>query len=199
MDYISIIKDKLKEEKREKPSNVIYVTDLVTCQALRQFYVETEDDSAQLHGKLIHNSVESIFSQGKCDTEVSVVYKLDNFDIVGRLDMLCNDEVVEIKTTKDLKLHHLYQLLIYMYILRKNNGVLLYINPSGFKQYNVVNNYDGLVRVEDNATHEVKVYIIKMDDDFLRSLISLYLKGELYAQFNQCFSCYFRPQCDYHK
>jgi len=199
MDYISIIKEKLKEEKREKPSNVVYVTDLVTCQALHEFYVEAGDDSAQLHGKLIHNSIESIFSQGKCETEVSVVYKLDNFDVVGRLDMLCGDEVVEIKTTKDLKLHHLYQLLIYMYMLRKNNGVLLYINPSGFKQYNVVDNRDGLVRVEDNITHEVKVYIIKIDDDFLMSLINLYLKGELYAQFNQCFSCYFRPQCGYHK
>jgi len=199
MDYISIIKDKLKEEQREKPSNVIYVTDLVTCQALRQFYVEAEDDSAQLHGKLIHNSIESIFSQGVCETEVSVVYKLDNFDIVGRLDMLCGDEVVEIKTTKDLKLQHLYQLLIYMYMIRKNNGVLLYINPAGFKQYNVVDNHDGLVRVENIASHDVKFYIIKIDDDFLRNLIKLYLRGELYAQFNQCDSCYFRSQCAFRK
>lgn len=59
-----------------------------------------------------------------CEFEVKIVCR--NKGIVGIADIVCGNYVIEIKTSSSLRKEHIYQLLIYMDLLRKPQGFLVY-------------------------------------------------------------------------
>ena len=59
-----------------------------------------------------------------CEFEVKIVDRSKG--VVGIADIVCENYVIEIKTGSSLKRRHIYQLLMYMDLLRKPQGFLVY-------------------------------------------------------------------------
>lgn len=59
-----------------------------------------------------------------CESEVKVIDK--DKGIVGIADLVCGDHVIELKSSTNFKRAHAYQLLIYMDLLHKEYGFLVY-------------------------------------------------------------------------
>jgi len=61
-----------------------------------------------------------------CEFEVKVIDR--NKNIVGIADVVCGDYIIELKSGTSFRKGHAYQLLIYMDLLRKQQGFLVYKN-----------------------------------------------------------------------
>jgi len=91
-----------------------------------KLYTESDLRSI-LRGLIIHREYShAIRFLVPCKTEVKVIDKSKN--IVGVADIVYNDYIVEIKSSSKLKKEHIYQLLIYMDLLGKQHGFLVYEN-----------------------------------------------------------------------
>ncbi len=89
-----------------------------------KLYTETDLRNI-LQGLIAHK--EYSYSLGfviPCMVEVKVVNKTKK--IVGIADIVCNDSVIELKLGSHLRREHVYQLLIYMDLLQKQHGFLVY-------------------------------------------------------------------------
>lgn len=156
-DYILSIlyKGKLKEFKEKfedmKNPKVIFVTDLTSCshrRALRFKFPELtlKFEPQMILGDLLHLGLESILEGEGFEKEVPVesTFKLngEEYIVKGRVDALSKDLVVEIKTGRKGQNiphpHHIMQLQIYMNLLNRDRGILIYITPDKMVEYSVV-------------------------------------------------------------
>ena len=129
----SATKNGIKENKK------IYVTDLVGC-IRRSYYIKKYgfqvDESTALwllFGGLFHDLITPAIAEAfKGQKEVSINYKFEDVEIHGRVDVLLDDSIIELKTCSKLpikpKLSHVEQLNVYMNILNKKIGYLVYIS-----------------------------------------------------------------------
>jgi len=59
-----------------------------------------------------------------CEAEVKIID--DSREVVGVADLVCGDYVLELKSSTKTRIGHVYQLLIYMDLLNKKEGFLVY-------------------------------------------------------------------------
>jgi len=112
---VSVVSKNLNEEtKLQLAIEKLYSVSLYTERGLRNI----------LRGLVIHEKYSaSIGFLLPCEAEVPV--KDEERKIVGRADLVCGDYVLELKSGKRNK-NHAYQLLIYMDLLNKQKGFLVY-------------------------------------------------------------------------
>ncbi len=112
----SIVSIPLNEDYLLKSAlEITYGVKLYTEQDLRNI----------LRGLVIHKEYGHILGfLIPCESEVKIVNRSKG--IVGITDIICGDCVIEIKSSSNLRKEHMYQLLIYMDLLRKPYGFLVY-------------------------------------------------------------------------
>lgn len=168
--YVKMLEDYKEHLKDLTNPNVVYVTDLVSCsqkRVFRQKYPELtfRFDPIALLGILVHRGLEELLKEYGFQSEVEVVREVKvndkNYIIKGRVDALNEDCVVEIKTARsDIGLpheHHIGQLQIYLNLLNRNKGVLIYITPDRIVEFPVekeeINMNELLKETLENSKH----------------------------------------------
>jgi len=131
-----------------RDKNTIYATELVECPKKREFrkqlwFLELFN-SATLVGELVHYGIEhllkEIIKDGYVEVEVEREKSIDNFVIKGRIDAIVDDVIYEFKFMRSIKgslplPHHVEQLQIYGWLTGLEEGYIVYITPSGLKEY----------------------------------------------------------------
>ncbi len=176
----------------EYTSNVVYVTDLVSCHQkyhMRRLYPELVIgfEPQLILGSLVHEGIEKILRDNGFITEYKIEKQVQvngtTYTLKGRVDAYNPDtkEVVEIKTARALQgdpsEHHVYQLNIYLNLLDSPKGYLVYITPDKVVEYAVE-------RTQVNIENEV----------------SSLLKNEKHPRYAwECKYCPFYKLCPYSK
>jgi CRISPR-associated exonuclease Cas4 len=143
-----------KKKLEEKLDNEIFVTDLIYCPLKYRYqkvYKELAIGSAfnpiTLYGEVIHQGLEKILSTlfSISDANIEVEYEknilIDNntYVIKGRIDVLINDYIIEIKSSsldKNLpQAHHILQTRIYLWLANLDKALLVYITPNRIVEY----------------------------------------------------------------
>jgi len=153
---IKLVLEELRGGRRDLPSNVITVTELSRCPWYTYYIYHraTPDEvinEALINGKVMHILVEKVVDKLKSlsgldlsDLESEVVFEkqYNEYTIVGRVDLLTRDEVVEFKFTRNetklyrLNMWYINQVQLYMWLSGKRRAKLVVIHLPTFK-YNV--------------------------------------------------------------
>ncbi len=154
--------------RREYPldKNTVAVTEVIGC--LRQsfynrvFLYELDYPSAFriLRGILMHEWLAERLPVGLTETGEREELRLeldlgDGGKLVGRADYVVGDYVIELKTTSRRKLdapreEHVKQVLLYMYMLGKERGFIVYLHDSG----------------------DISAFPVKMDRELVKKLLN---------------------------
>lgn len=128
MNYEELIR---QAYKIKYPIDTIFPSEVGVC--FRKSYlsrmVEFEKEIDELHldlGDQHHETIEQYFKEKlNCLTEVEVKDEIEGMKISGRVDIICNNDLIEIKTIGynfyKVKEYHLYQVALYYKILKKQN------------------------------------------------------------------------------
>lgn len=128
MNYEELVKQAFKVKY---PADTIFPSEVGVC--FRKSYlsrtVEFEKEISELYldlGEQHHERIEEFFKEKLgCQTEVEIKDEIEGMKISGRVDIICNNDLIEIKTIGynfyKVKEFHLYQVALYYYILRKQN------------------------------------------------------------------------------
>lgn len=183
----------LESQKKERPSNVYYVTSLVSCQAIHYNGI-----MPALHGMLMHDAIQRLVKDSgkfhKVEVEKEIRKTLSTgHELHGRVDLVLDDEhLVEIKTASYLRVEHVYQVALYNFIHPFETSTLLYVSTKGMKEYSIFPD-----RVEDEEGNVVMSGLERIDEKDVLMLIKRYDEGENYHPFNQCNTCYISMTCPY--
>lgn len=128
MNYEELVKQSFKAKY---PLDTIFPSEVGLCfrKSYLTRYVEFEKEISELIldlGEQHHERVEEFFKEKLgCQTEVEVKDEIEGFKISGRVDIICNKDLIELKTIGynfyKVKEYHLYQVSLYYYILKKQN------------------------------------------------------------------------------
>ncbi len=168
--YSKILQDYKDHLKDMVNPNIVYVTDLVSCsqkRIFRQKYPELifRFDPIALLGILVHRGLEELLKEYGFENEVEILREIEingkKYVLKGRVDSLNETSVVEIKTARsDLGLpheHHIGQLQIYLNLLNKDKGVLIYITPDRIAEFSIekeeININELLKETLENSKH----------------------------------------------
>ncbi len=184
------ISDQLNRLNEIRNPQIIYVTDLVACThkyKLRRLYPELtiRFEPSALVGEMIHIGVEKYLEREGYTIEYPIEkkYEVDNIEYIlkGRVDAFHPEKkiVVEIKSGRDVQNkpleHHIYQLQIYLNILDVDRGILFYVTPDGFLEYE-----------------------FKREKMNIKSLIKMLVNDEIHPRWEwECRYCLFRRICSY--
>lgn len=156
----AIIRNVKKEYPLEKTK--IFVTEITGC--IRQsFYnrIFLSDLNYQaafriLRGTLIHEwlaeklpiGLSEVRDRSHLKTEMEIG---DGVKLLGRADYLMGNYVVELKTTSKKKIdkpleEHVNQILMYMHMLKKDKGVIVYLHDNGEISSFTINRNDERIR-----------------------------------------------------
>jgi len=123
----------------QSDNKTIYITDLVGC-IRRSYYIKKYgfpvDESTALWlllGTMFHDLIIPVIAEAlNGQKEVPTMYSYEGVDIRGRVDILLDDAVIELKTCTKLpmkpKLSHVEQVNAYMHFFNKPKGVLVYVS-----------------------------------------------------------------------
>jgi CRISPR-associated exonuclease Cas4 len=154
IDYFIELKKREMEEYRNRAENEIHVTELLECPLKRGFrqrypFLVAPTLPPFMHGDLIHLGLQRVLEiygkekgiEVEIEKEVEKKFNVDGREVVlkGRCDAVLPDAVVEIKSAlSDMSIpqtHHIEQLRIYMNIVEKKKGMLVYITPNRATEY----------------------------------------------------------------
>ncbi len=188
--YDEYMKDMMEKLEDAKNPYIVFVTDLVACSHkfhLRHEFPELtiKFEPAAIMGELIHSGLEELLKQKGFETEVSIEekYKINGqeYYLKGRIDAYDpqNKVVVEIKSgrsTQNLpREHHVYQLQIYLNLLKAEKGILIYITPEKILEYSV-----------------------KKEKIDIKSLMKMLIEDSIHPKWNwECKYCPFQKICPY--
>ncbi|HIQ03770.1 MAG TPA: CRISPR-associated protein Cas4 [Desulfurococcales archaeon] len=143
----SNFKDRLGEMTNPR---VVYVTDMVSCSQKRYYRLSYPElafsfEPVLVLGNLVHMGLEKLLEEEgyKVEVEFEKIFKINGveFRVKGRVDAINSSEVVEIKTTRtDIKIpleHHILQLQLYLNLLNREKGILIYITPERISEYQI--------------------------------------------------------------
>lgn len=146
-----------------KPKDTFWVSDLYSCRKKVNFRREnkievafSDDFSAKSRaiGILIHKGLQEYLKEDDYEIEKKIVKEIDDYKIVGKVDAINDEEVLEIKYQKSFKganKHHILQLSTYLNMTGLKHGTIIYITPFKFTDVSV----DSVI-----------------DDDYIRFLIN---------------------------
>jgi len=140
-------KDRLKDMTNPR---IVYVTDLVSCPQKRHYRMIYPElvfhfEPIFILGNLIHLGLESVLKEEGYDIEVEFekIFNIEGEEYIvkGRVDAISETEIVEIKSTRsDINIpleHHILQLQLYLNLLNKEKGILIYITPERISEYQI--------------------------------------------------------------
>lgn len=175
----------ISNRKRELPplEEVIYVTDLTGCRRraeLRRAFPQLDlQTPRRLVGSFIHDGfmqfVEVYFEDAQFEVEAE---KRFSFGLLrGRADVVLGDQVWEIKFTTSAPSpepfrNHRDQLFLYMNLLGKSVGRLIYLSPDRILEYQ---------------------YHVEVGDDFAELLYNNWTSPKYDWE---CFGCPYRHYCE---
>jgi CRISPR/Cas system-associated exonuclease Cas4 (RecB family) len=95
-------------------------------------------------GNIFHEFIQSKIFHG--ENERPLAYTIDNLKILGRADIVMPNEIIEIKTIKNVnylfvpKEEHVIQLNIYLNVLEIPKGRIIYVNKNDFesKEFDII-------------------------------------------------------------
>jgi len=189
-----IINYYLSESLKRSNSVDVFVTELVACPMkyeLRLRYpsllIQLNFNEKILIGKLLHHGIEAILrdlmliSGDNIRTEVPVSGEINGLRIVGRADIVLDNEVIEIKTTSSVnnlpRDSHVLQTAIYAKLLNKARGRLVYF---------ILNNDKRIIEFD----------VDPINDDDLTNLIEEFKKRKPTPRYPwECNYCVFKQFC----
>ncbi len=140
-EALNKLKEQLLSQKKEKASNEVYVTEIVSYYYP---YPEIATKEVLLRGHIYHAGLQCLFREFPIEIEVSKKMTVDNKEwiIKGRIDMVTPDALVEIKSSRKSLAYASLQLNIYRYLLQSDKKlVVLYpdltydiVNPMPFQE-----------------------------------------------------------------
>jgi len=144
--------ERVLEEHRKRLEDmvnpkIVYVTDLVSCSQKRAFRIMYPEltfkfDPTLLLGELVHIGLEEILKEHGFECEKDFSKTISGYEVRGRVDAINDKCIVEIKTARSDKglphEHHIAQLQIYLNMLERDVGILVYVTPDRIAEY-VVN------------------------------------------------------------
>lgn len=185
-----------QESFRPKLENEIWVSWLSECQYKRELSGTHEQDIFPLiRGVLLHMGIQDFLRDQVKEVEKQLEYPIDvdgkRYLIRGSVDVVLNDGTpVEVKTTKRLYQpfypQHMFQLLVYMFMMNMDHGLLVYFTEDQIVEYQV--NSEGANNMLFPFTH--------IDEKYLRKAVSDYVNKKRIAPFSECSYCVFRNVCD---
>ncbi|ARQ96523.1 hypothetical protein [Sulfolobus islandicus rod-shaped virus 4] len=117
--------------KVKYPEDTIFPSEIGICfrksYLSRKFEFEKAVNEISLDlGEQYHEKVEHYFEEKlNCKTEIEINGEIENIKISGRIDLICNNDLIELKTIStnyfQIKEYHLYQVSIYYYLLQQQN------------------------------------------------------------------------------
>ncbi len=134
-EALNKLKNSLLSQQKEKVSNEVYVTEIVSYYYP---YPEPPAKEVLLRGHVYHVGLQCLFREFPIEVEVSRKLTVDGKEwvIKGRVDMITSDAIVEIKSSRKSLLFATLQLNIYKYLMQSNKKlVVLYPDLS----YDIVN------------------------------------------------------------
>jgi len=135
----------LRERIEKTRSNEIHVTDLLQCRMkyiLRKTFPEVfEPNPAVTVGRLVHLGLQQLLKE-KFGAEVEKTFKreFNGYTIVGTVDAICGDKLIEIKYTKSNgnglpRNSHVLQSKIYLWLTGLKEARLVYLSPYKLLEY----------------------------------------------------------------
>ena len=117
--------------KMKYPEDTVFPSEIGICfrksYFSRKFEFEKAVNEISLDlGEQYHEKVEHYFEEKlNCKAEIEVKGEIENIKISGRIDLICNNDLIELKTIStnyfQIKEYHLYQVSIYYYLLQQQN------------------------------------------------------------------------------
>ena len=199
MNYEEFVKQSFK---MKYPEDTIFPSEIGICfrksYFSRKFEFEKAVNEISLDlGEQYHEKVEHYFEEKlNCKTEIEINGVIEGMKISGRIDLICNNDLIELKTIStnyfQIKDYHLYQVAIYYYLLQKQN-------------YKIDNVY---IIYLNRLNREVKQFLIdkKLIDEYIQKAIEWikkfkeYIKMEDYKNIPPvnsyfCKNCEFKGKC----
>lgn len=132
------------KRRREQKDNELWVTDVIGCRTRYELSRKFPEVAALttvsppvLLGLLAHRGLSAYVSidhamRGETEVEgrISLEVRGRKIELVGRVDLLLDDRVVDLKTAYDIRgpmYHHYLQLWLYSLIFRRPRAEILYI------------------------------------------------------------------------
>lgn len=147
IDDVIIYMSKANNSRNEK---IVYVTDLVRCSHYRVLILKNPQlasivTPSTLIGSLLHEGLGKILGKLGYEVEVPIIVRARGVKVIGRIDAIDRDYIYEFKYSTDSEepyLQHFLQLRIYLYMWyavygERKKGKLIYITPSGIREYYV--------------------------------------------------------------
>jgi len=199
MNYEEFVKQSFKMKYDE---NTIFPSELGICFRKSYFSRKFEfekgiSDIALDLGEQHHQRIEHYFIEKlNCQSEIEVKGEIESLKVSGRIDLICNNDLLEIKTIStnyfQIKDYHLYQVAIYYYLLQQQN-------------YKIDNVY---IIYLNRINREVRQFLIdkKLIEEYIQKAIEWikkfkeYIKMEDYkniplANSYFCKNCEFKGKC----
>lgn len=127
-EFVNALHDKFNQKY---DPNWIMPSEITVC-LRKSFYIRKKGTNvigeSAVFGIAIHNTVQDIAKKFNCEIEKEVNGKIEDIEVKGRADLVCDDSVIEIKTTTLHDQRHYFQLAIYTKLLNKNKAYMLYID-----------------------------------------------------------------------
>ncbi len=127
-NYEDLVKQSFKVKY---PEDTIFPSELGVCfrksYFARKFEFEKGINELTLDlGEQYHERIENYFEEKLgCKSEIEVKGEIEGIKISGRVDLICNNDLIELKTISNnyfqIKEYHLYQISIYYYLLQLQN------------------------------------------------------------------------------
>lgn len=126
----------------------IYITDLAYCprKAFFSYFYKPKRYYSYSYENKIHKIILNKLEQDGYDIEVPVSLRVGEFKLVGRVDAVADDHIVEVKTVKEfdfkVKDYWLAQVNMYMHILNLSKAKLIIVERSTGNVFSTNINYN---------------------------------------------------------
>ncbi len=127
--------------------NVIHVTELVQCRKKSEFFDKFKEvftiNPPILVGRFVHMGLQEwLKKEYNASVEVEFKKELGNCVVVGQVDAIVRDWIVEIKYAQDVYdnkpyEHHILQVKLYLWLTDFEKGKLIYITPKKLLEFDI--------------------------------------------------------------
>jgi len=190
---------KMQEQHPQKGEKTIYVTDLLHC-VIRP---KTEASPITLiRGIAVHEGIEKLlkeYGEIEIEFEKEIRKQFGEYTLIGRVDAIIKDRtIVEFKSVYKPPQFpyeaHIYQVLIYMNMVRSQKGLLVYIGNNEIAEFEIMEG-----QIKNIETGQTFFGQYQIDDNWIYNQIIAYVTKTLVATFDECKFCEINKTCKYTK
>ncbi|CAQ58450.1 CRISPR/Cas system associated [Stygiolobus rod-shaped virus] len=195
MKYVDIIKASFD---RQLPKDTLFPSEFGIC-VRRSYFERTEVfqkinvSEAMETGVVYHEAIEQkLRDELKCETEKEIQGELNGIKISGRIDAICGNDLLEIKTVSIFvnipKSYHIDQATVYWLLTNKQYNIyLIYIKRNDLQIREIM---------LDKSVLEAHIpNIMKFIDDYKKLIETGDYRQVKMADSTFCKNCYFTKKC----